>query len=1193
MAIPLRVLLVEDNPSDAELILYELRWAGFDPDSLRVETEDDFLDALDLAPDIILADFRLPQYDGLRALDSLKERGLDIPFIIISGNIGEELAASAIKQGAADYLLKDRMVRLGPAVKQALTNREVQQQTRAALAALHESESRFHLALKNSPVAVFNQDLDLRYTWIHNTHSGFNPQDVLGKTDAERFPPDEAARLTEIKRQVLATGAPARDEISLTFGRHTVYQDLSVEPMLNADGHIIGVAGVSIDITERKLAEQSLRRHNDYLVALQETTLDLLSQLDLNTLLEKIVRRAGAIMGTFSGYLDLVDLETGELRPQIGLGILAESLHYAVQPGEGLAGVVWQTKQPVVVDDYDSWSGRIGTFSHQSLSSIIGVPLLAGSNVLGVLGLGHEYTTQRAFDQEDVEILTQFGRLAVLAIENARLYSSAQQELAERKRTETALRESDERFRAIFDQAAVGIAQVATDGRWLRINQKLCAITGYTHEELLTKSFQEITHPDDLDLDLHYVHQMLTGEISTYAMEKRYLRKDGLPVWVNLTVSLVHDDQGAPAYFISIVEDIAERKRTAEQMALQSAALASAANAIVITDRDGTLQWMNPAFGKLTGYSPAEALGHNPRELIRSGIHEKSFYTAMWRTVLSGQVWHGELINRRKDGTLYAEEQTITPVLDALGNITNFVGIKQNIDERKHAETEREKLLAQIQEQAKQMEQVLATVPTGVLLLDAQGTILQANPVAERDLAALAGVTIGDTLVHLGDRPLFDLLDSPRTKGMWHEIKADKRTFEIISRPVDNGVDPEQWVLVINEVTREREVQLQLQQQERLAALGQLAAGIAHDFNNIMATIVLYAQMVARSEKIDDRNRKKMEIVNQQAWHASRLIEQLLDFSRRSVLQQKPLDLLPMLKEQVKLLERTLPENVEIHLNHGQGEYRINADPTRIQQMITNLAINARDAMPDGGILWMDLARAERRETDAIPKAGPESKNCADGWITLTLKDTGLGIPPEILPNIFDPFFTTKEPGSGTGLGLAQVHGIVGQHGGQITVDSAVGQGATFTICLPALPTEPTEGPLVERDATIPQGDGELILVVEDQEVVRSALVDFLELIGYQAMETSNGRKALEVMQEHGDEVALILSDVVMPVMGGIALFHALRQQAWKTPVIMLTGHPLDENFDTLRQEGLTAWLTKPVELDQLAQTIANALKTA
>jgi nitrogen-specific signal transduction histidine kinase/ActR/RegA family two-component response regulator len=400
--------------------------------------------------------------------------------------------------------------------------------------------------------------------------------------------------------------------------------------------------------------------------------------------------------------------------------------------------------------------------------------------------------------------------------------------------------------------------------------------------------------------------------------------------------------------------------------------------------------------------------------------------------------------------------------------------------------------------------------------------------------------------------------------------------------------------MVINEVTREREIQAQLQQQERLAAIGQLAAGIAHDFNNIMASIVLYSQMVARSQALSEREREKMKVITQQAWHATRLIQQILDFSRRAVLERQPLDLLPLLKEHIKLLERTLPEHIIIELACPTDTYIVNADPTRIQQMLTNLAVNARDAMPEGGTLRIELTRVILKPNQ-IPFLTPitsqqthtvETKE----WLRLTVSDTGDGIPAEILPHIFEPFFTTKEPGKGSGLGLPQVHGIVGQHGGHIDVTTQIGKGSTFTIYLPALEVhQPTTPP--PDVAEIFQGHHETVLVVEDDATLRSALLEILEMLNYQTLEAENGQQALEMMKTQGEHVALVLSDVVMPKMGGMALFHTLKEQNWQIPVVLLTGHPMNKELEALRDKGLCTWLLKPPNIEELAQAIAKALR--
>ncbi len=639
---------------------------------------------------------------------------------------------------------------------------------------------------------------------------------------------------------------------------------------------------------------------------------------------------------------------------------------------------------------------------------------------------------------------------------------------------------------------------------------------------------------------------------------------------------------------LSVVREITARKvaehALEERQRTLEGTLSAAPDAIVALDTDNRVVSWNPGAERLFGYRRDEALGSTIDMLIAAGaLHAEA--VAYTQFVAGGNsLPPTEAMRLRHDGSPVSVIISAAPiVLD--GEQVGSVAVYTDITERKQAEVVRERLAAQVRGQAQQLEQILASVPAGVLMLDAKGRVLQANPVAENDLMALAGAKVGDVLTHLGDRALTELLTSPSTKGLWHEIKADRRTFQAIARPVQRGPEPEHWVLVVNDVTREREIRAQLHQQERLAAVGQLAAGIAHDFNNIMATIILYAQLVAKSPNLPERNRERISVVNQQAWYATRLIEQILDFSRRSVLERQTLDLSPLVKEHVKLLRRTLPEHIKIALDVGHESHTVDADPTRMQQMLTNLAVNARDAMPNGGTLRIGLTRITVEEgaspLNPVMRAGE--------WIRLTVADTGTGIAPEVVPHVFEPFFTTKGPGEGTGLGLAQVHGIVAQHGGEIRLDSRVGEGTTFTIYMPAQLSE-SEVTKTEVCELSPPGHGETILVVEDNAAFRQALMDMLEQMAYRVLEAANGQEALTVLDEH-DDVALVLSDLVMPEMGGQALLRAMRARHLSIPVVILSGHPLENELERLRSYGLSGWLTKPPEMAQLSFLLANALE--
>jgi len=387
----------------------------------------------------------------------------------------------------------------------------------------------------------------------------------------------------------------------------------------------------------------------------------------------------------------------------------------------------------------------------------------------------------------------------------------------------------------------------------------------------------------------------------------------------------------------------------------------------------------------------------------------------------------------------------------------------------------------------------------------------------------------------------------------------------------------------------------QLRQQERLAAVGQLAGGIAHDFNNLLTTIMLYAQMNLSESKQDlpPNVTRALETILDESRKAAELVQQILDFSRSSPIETHPVDLDPFVKEVVRVLERMIPESISLPLEVKPGRFVVNADPTRIQQVLMNLVVNARDAMPGGGVLRIDLSRVEVSTGEEPPVV----QMVPGEWVCLAVSDTGAGILPEVLPHIFEPFFTTKPRERGTGLGLAQVYGIVTQHEGHIGVETRVGQGTTFRVYLPAHQLEEEKVPQEEAALVTPEGKGETILLVEDNGRLREVGREILESLGYRVLTAANGREALEIYRsaegdctESSRRIDLVLTDLVMPEMGGRELIQELRKTTPGLKALGITGYMLAEDMRELKEESILNVVYKPFDVNALAQVVRTVL---
>jgi signal transduction histidine kinase/HAMP domain-containing protein len=483
--------------------------------------------------------------------------------------------------------------------------------------------------------------------------------------------------------------------------------------------------------------------------------------------------------------------------------------------------------------------------------------------------------------------------------------------------------------------------------------------------------------------------------------------------------------------------------------------------------------------------------------------------------------------------------------------------------------------------QQQRLQAVVEHLPEGVVLLDQVGRIALANPAARAHLAAVARTSPAGEVVELGGISLERLLAGPELEPREISSQADRpRVFQVVARPLADGQGA---VVVIRDVTRERESQKVAQQQARLASVGQLAAGIAHDFNNILMTIVNSAELAIRRQADAPFVRGRLEVITGQGERAAALVRQICDFSRQSMPSLETVDLAQLLEQTTGLLERTLPESIRILVTCADGPFHVSADPNQLTQVLTNLAVNARDVMPLGGELRFQLGLEPRDGAcaTAVPGPGP--------WVVLRVSDTGEGMPPEVRERIFDPFFTTKAPGRGTGLGLSQAYGIVTEHRGHITVESQPGEGTTFTLYLPSLPGGGAAAK-AEAGMELVMGGGETLLVVEDEAPVRQTLAQILTDLNYQTLTASSAENALDVHAAHAGRVALVLTDLVMPGMGGLGLVRALREREAPVPVVMMSGYIADSARVSV--DGVLAWVEKPVTARRLGTVIQEALST-
>jgi PAS domain S-box-containing protein len=635
------------------------------------------------------------------------------------------------------------------------------------------------------------------------------------------------------------------------------------------------------------------------------------------------------------------------------------------------------------------------------------------------------------------------------------------------------------------------------------------------------------------------------------------------------------------------------RRRAEEQLHKLSRAVEQSASTVVITDPRGYIEFANPRFTETTGYTQTEAIGKHTR-VLKSGHTPAETYTQLWETITAGKEWRGEFLNKKKNGELYWESASISPVKNADGVITNFLAVKEDITERKRSER------ALAESEAK-MRSILDSVDEGFIIVDREYRILSANRAFCSMLSSSEDQVVGRRCYEVARhalRPCFETGEACAVRHTFEnatphfiphthkEASGATRFLELKSYPITDASGKVVSVIeTVNDVTEKRKLEERLAQAQKMESVGRLAGGVAHDFNNMLGVILGHTELALDGMDPAEPLFATLRQIRKAAGHSADLTRQLLAFARKQTVSPRVIDLNETVEGMLKMLRRLIGEDIVLAWLPGTRLWPIEMDPSQIDQILANLCVNARDAIAGVGRMTIETGMASFTATDCIDR--PEL--IPGDFVMLTVSDNGHGMAKEILDQIFEPFFTTKVMGKGTGLGLSTVYGIVKQNNGFINVYSEPEHGTTFKIYLPRHISKP--GQLrTESPAAPAVGGDETILLVEDEPTTRDIARLILEKWGYRVLAASTPGEAVRVAGEHPLEIHLLLTDVVMPEMNGRDLAKTIASFYPEIRTLFMSGY----TGDIIAHQGVldagVHFIQKPFSMGGLAAKVREVL---
>ena len=753
----------------------------------------------------------------------------------------------------------------------------------------------------------------------------------------------------------------------------------------------------------------------------------------------------------------------------------------------------------------------------------------------------------------------------------------------------TELREVESLFESAFANARLAMLVASVDpsemGRLTAANGAASRFLGYSQEELLARDFQSLMHADDLGTVLEELGGLIRGERTSFELEKRYIHAGGHVVWGLMHVALIRDAADRPVYGVAQVQDISDRKQAEEEVAAAGRRFEQlfedAPIGMALQDGDGRYLQVNRALCELFGRSSDELLGMRFQELVHPEdlARDQKLHAEMLRGQTT--VTQREKRFRRSDGTWLEADVSIS-CINGADERRRFIVQLQDVTDRRRLERD-------VARSRERLQALIDGMPNVVFVKDLEGRYELVNHALANGQGLLPEEMVGRL-----DRDLFPPEIVERFETFEREAREsnvpvaheetfvaddDIRTFLTHSFALhdENGEADAVAGTAIDITERiktdeeRRQLEARAQETQRLETVGRLAGGVAHDFNNLLSVILNGAALAAETMPEGSQARSDLDEIRLAAERAADLTHQLVQFGRQEMVEPRILDVNAIVLRAQRLLERTIGEDVALRTDIAKDLPNIEIDPGQLERVLVNLAVNARDAMPDGGTLEI--------VTEAIEVGGAS-------FACLAVRDDGHGMTQETVTRAFEPFFTTKPSGEGTGLGLATVYGIVKQSDGVVEIESRLGEGTRVVMRFPAADEaapEPREPPEPRE-----RGRGETVLVVEDEDSVRRLAARLLRTGGYEVLEAGGGSEALRALD--GQPVDLLLTDVVMPGISGRELAEELEASRPDTPVLFMSGYTDDVIVrHGVARDGLS-FLPKPFTRDSLLRGVSNAL---